>query len=303
MNAVLTANAQAKIGVGLRHEHYFDALDHLADIDFVEVHAENFFAEGGAPKHLLHQARQHYDVSIHATSLGLGSALPPDPAAIHKLKQLCHSFDPILVSDHACFNRALVHGKAFHTGDLLPLRFNQASLDILCQHVDMVQSNLQRTILIENLSAYLPEQEKELDEFDFLGRLCKQTGCKLLLDVNNLLVNVHNTTAIALQGKSHPDTSIKDTQTRVLHALRYLSPDMIGEYHLAGTTPVEIDEIMIDDHARSVSEPCWSLYEKIVAQYGNKPTLIEWDQDLPTWHELVSLALRAKSIQQRMSKG
>jgi uncharacterized protein (UPF0276 family) len=302
MSSTLTDKTQTKVGVGLRHEHYFDALDHLADIDFVEVHAENFFSEGGAPKHLLQQARQHYDVSIHATSLGLGSTLPPTLSVMNKLKQLCDTLDPILVSDHACFNRALVHGKAFHTGDLLPLRFNQASLDILCQHVDMIQTTLQRTLLIENLSAYLPEQEKEFDEFDFLARLCKTTGCKLLLDINNLLVNAHNSKAMTIQSGKHLDSPTNNSETTVLNALCYLAPDMIGEYHLAGTTPAKEDEIMIDDHARSVSEPCWSLYEKVVAQFGNKPTLIEWDQDLPTWKELVSLAQRARTIQQRLSK-
>ena len=291
LGKIMTSTTQTMVGVGLRHEHYFDALDDVADIDFVEVHAENYFSTGGAPKYLLQQARRHYDVSIHGTSLGLGSVLPPSPSVLKKFSELCDLIDPILVSDHACFNRAVVHGKALHTGDLLPLRFNYESLGILARHVDLVQNTLQRTLLLENLSAYIPNQAQELAEFEFLAKLCEQTGCKLLLDVNNLLVNAHNANAMAeKQSNGKPIEEI-------MQAISPISSTMIGEYHLAGTTPKASNQIMIDDHARPVSDLCWEMYEVIITQYGVKPTLIEWDQDLPTWRELVSLASKAKHIQ------
>ncbi|MBO1255728.1 DUF692 family protein [Alteromonas sp. 5E99-2] len=282
------------VGVGLRHEHYFDAINNVAPIDFVEVHAENFLSDGGAPRHLLSQARQYYDLSIHATSLGLGSVSPPEPEIVSRIADLCDTMKPFLFSDHACFNRAEVHGKQLHTGDLLPLRFNQASLDILCRHVDLVQNTLGRTLLLENLSSYIPNQNQHFDEFEFLAKLSQKTGCKLLLDLNNLLVNEHNTQV--MNGRSVEVTNT--VLEKIMNDLRYLSTDMIGEYHLAGTTSVGSTELMIDDHARPVSEPCWSLYSQVLNEFGINPTLIEWDQNLPPWADLTALAMKAKAIQQ-----
>lgn len=281
-----------KVGVGLRHEHYFDAIKHPADIDFIEVHAENFFSEGGLVKDLLRQAAQRYDVSIHATSLGLGSVNPPSATVVKQLGQLCTEFDPILVSDHACFNRAVVHGKQIHTGDLLPLRYNQDSLDILAQHVDSVQSALGRTLLIENLSAYLLSEDNSMTEMAFLRALCEKTGCKILLDLNNMLVNQYNE---AVNAKV---TDYRSDNKRILDDIAVLSPAMIGEIHLAGTSPVAEGQLLIDDHAQTVSETCWLLYEQVTQAVGVKPTLIEWDQSLPSWQELTALAQRAKAIQQ-----
>jgi uncharacterized protein (UPF0276 family) len=288
------AESTTQVGVGLRHEHYHDALEDIAPIDFVEVHAENFFSSGGAAKQLLKQATEHYSVSIHATSLGLGSVAPPSQNALSQLKTLCDDINPMLVSDHACFNRALVHGKQVHTGDLLPIRFNNESLSLLSNHVDLVQNTLSRTLLLENLSAYLPQQEESYTEFEFLTELCNRTGCKLLVDVNNLLVNAHNRQVL------HSERVPIDPIEAVMADLSPLKGEFIGEYHLAGTTPAGPNEIMIDDHARPVSEQCWALYQAVMTKFGSKPTLIEWDQELPSWSDLVALAHRAKSIQQEV---
>lgn len=296
------------VGVGLRHEHYFDAVEHPANIDFVEVHAENFFANGGAAKALLIQAREKYELSIHATSLGLGSILPPNHTAVSQLKALCDEYSPQLVSDHACFNRATIHGKEIHTGDLLPLRFNQDSLDILCKHVDLVQTKLKRHLLIENLSAYLPNQQQTMSEFEFLTHLCKKTGCKLLLDLNNLLVNAHNARAMSATESRRTNSNsvalddislLDDPIKHALHSIDCLESELIGEYHLAGTTPVKTDEIMIDDHAETVSETCWKLYDDVLKRFGTKPTLIEWDQALPSWQALTELAETARTYQNK----
>jgi len=279
------------VGVGLRHEHYYDAINHPANIDFVEVHAENLFMQGGIVKDLIHSAKKHYDLSIHATSLGLGSITAPCDSAVDTLKGLVSEFDPLLVSDHACFNRALVHGKQIHTGDLLPLRYNRMSLDILSRHVDQVQLALGRPILIENLSAYIAPSSEDMPEFAFLAELSKKTGCKLLLDLNNILVNQHNNAVFKSRALTKPDVS------KAIQSLQPISSEMIGEIHLAGTTPVGPGELMVDDHARTVSDSCWLFYRDVIQTYGPAPTLIEWDQDLPDWTNLVELALKAKAIQ------
>ncbi|MFC3095556.1 DUF692 domain-containing protein [Alteromonas sediminis] len=282
------------VGVGLRHEHYYDAIDTPADIDFVEVHAENLFMQGGIVKDIMHKARHHYALSIHATSLGLGSVTAPSDHVLEQLKQLADEFSPELLSDHACFNRAYVHGKQIHTGDLLPLRYNTESLDILARHVDKAQVTLQRPLLIENLSIYIEQPSNSLSEFAFLARLSEKTGCKLLLDLNNILVNQYNRFIMA--GEPFPAFDI----TMALDEIAPIKADMIGEIHLAGTTPAAPAKLMIDDHARTVSDSCWALYQAVIEAYGPAPTLIEWDQNLPAWETLVSLAQHAKSIQQQV---
>ena len=286
------ASSQTKpnIGVGLRHPHYTQSLSDLAinqAIDFVEIHAENFFAKGGISQALLEDVRDKYQISVHGTSLGLGSGLPVPQQVLAQFAKVVDTSRAFLVSEHLCFNRAKVDGQILHSGDLLPLAYNQASLDILTRNIDQVQSYLQRPILIENLSAYVkaseiePSAKDEYSEIEFLIALCKQSGCGLLLDLNNLIVN-------ALNQKEH------DPHTHILNNVRQLPPELIGEIHLAGFSPKQVNGFIVDDHANAVSEQCWRLYREAIAHFGNVPTLVEWDNDLPEWEVLVSQAKRAR---------
>jgi len=280
--------------VGLRHPHYTDALSDLkhqtlnSTIDFVEIHAENFFAKGGISKTLLRDVSEKYSVSVHGTSLGLGSELEVPANILAQFAEVVETSQAILVSEHLCFNRAKVGDTVLHSGDLLPLAYNQASLDLLSRNIDQVQSRLQRPILIENLSAYITASELQdtaLDdrsEIDFLIDLCKHAGCGLLLDLNNLIVNAIN----QKQG---------DIVNTIVQRVQRLPPAIVGEIHLAGFSPKQVQGFVVDDHACAVSEQCWELYRNVINIFGHKPTLIEWDNNLPEWSVLQAEAERARS--------
>lgn len=271
------------IGVGLRHAHYDDALSSPADIDFIEVHAENFFAQGGISHALLEDISQHYQISMHATSLGLGSASGIPAQHIKQLKQLIDKIDPILLSDHACFSWGQIENIEVHAGDLLPIPFNEESLLLMSENVKYVQQIMERQILVENLSAYITPPGSTLSEVHFLGQLCKKSGCKLLIDLNNLMVNAFN---------QHIQCPLAQAKAW----LDQIPPEYVGELHLAGCTPVEQGSIMIDDHAQAVSDEVWALYEYAISQFGAIPTLIEWDLDLPSWQVLIEEAQKAKQV-------
>ena len=278
-----TAIALPLVGVGLRHPHYDDALLSPANIDFIEIHAENFFAEGGIIQALLADIGQQYQISLHATSLGLGSAVPAPTEQIDKLKALVERTEPIMVSDHACFSWAQFNDIQVHAGDLLPIPFNDESLSLMVANVKRVQAKLGRTILVENLSAYVELEGSSYSEFEFLVKLCQKTDCKLLLDINNLVVNATNQ-------DSH------DVYQQVVDWLEQIPQGIVGEIHLAGCSPVPAGDIMIDDHAQPVSEQLWQLYRFALTRFGPIATLIEWDLSLPSWQVLVGEAQKAKQI-------
>ncbi len=271
------------VGVGLRHAHYGDALSGTSAIDFVEVHAENFFAQGGPVPEILQEVSERYSVSLHSTSLGLGSAAGINSAYVDKLSALIERVNPLLISDHACYTWSQLDGQPVHAGDLLPLEYSPQSLQLLVDNVDRVQQRLGRQILVENVSAYLEFEHSVMSEAEFLVELAQRSQCGLLVDLNNVLVNAHNFSADA-----------------PLHiAKRWLDSipsRLIGEIHLAGFTPAKAPELIIDDHSQAVSEECWALYEYAIQRTGPVPTLIEWDNDLPTWQTLVAEALKARCI-------
>lgn len=283
------------IGVGLRHDHFDDALNSPANIDFIEVHAENFFADGGTSHAVLGEISQHYQVSLHATSLGLGSAVPPPKKQLEQLTSLVERYQPILLSDHACFSWAEVSGVKTHAGDLLPVPFNDDSLSIMVANVKRAQQHLGRNILVENLSAYLELPGSTYDEAEFLVKLCQQSGCKLLVDLNNLTVNAINRPLLNAQ---FTENSLTTTST-LQHAKQWLDKipaEFVGEIHLAGCTQASDGELMIDDHSQPVSDDVWHLYRYALQSFGAVATLIEWDESLPSWQTLIAEAEKARVI-------
>ena len=278
------------VGVGLRHSHYTQALEDTElnnSIDFVELHAENFFVNGGIAHELLNDIAQKYAISVHGTSLGLGSNLPVPKEVLQQFAQLVALTNAQWVSEHLCFNRAVVNGEVLHSGDLLPLAYNQASLDVLVNNVVQVQDTIKRPILIENLSAYVSASQidnsavNEMSEVTFLRALCKQAGCGLLLDINNLIVNALN----------QKQANIVE---HVYGILQQIPAELVGEIHLAGFSDNTVNGFIVDDHANAVSAQCWQLYQKAKELFGNVPTLIEWDNNLPSWDTLVGEAQKAR---------
>lgn len=291
-NSRSNANGSAT-GIGWRHPHYGELLERRPDLDFLEVHSENFFAEGGAALTVLERARSVYPISLHGVGLSLGSAAGVDPWHLEQLDRLVKRIDPVRVSDHASFARGVFNNTMVHAADLLPIPFSRAALDVLCANVQQVQDRLQRQFMVENLSAYLnwknrPEDEP-LSEPDFLLELARRTGCALLVDVNNLYVNALNAQKSGTAG---------DPVARCRDWLDVIAAAAVGEIHLAGHCRVndEHGEIVIDDHGSRVCAEVWQLYQHAVNRFGAVPTLVEWDTDIPALEVLLDEAARARAL-------
>ena len=312
-NTQLTANDKKPnpvIGVGLRHSHYPDLLQgDKQNVDFVEVHAENFFAKGGASRAVLQDVIERYALSLHGTSLGLGSisALPED--VLSQFAELVQQTNPMLVSEHLCFNRAPISssGKSaqvVHSGDLLPIPYNQASLDNIVSHIQQVQERIGRKILIENLSAYIKPSQLVADardsmtEFQFLIEMCYKAGCGLLLDLNNLIINELNR-ANSAGRVNNAASSSSFSLSNIQEQLELLPPHLVGEIHLAGYTSSQQQAFIIDDHGAPVSSQCWDLYEFAIQHFEATPTLVEWDTQIPEWPVLLAEANKARHIAEK----
>ncbi len=304
--ASLSGIARHCVGIGWRHAHYRELIERQPALDFLEVHSENFFGQGGAALAVLQRGRQDYAVSLHGVGLSLGSACGLDPWHLDQLALLVEKIEPLRVSDHACFarghlarrplpnNRELQPDRLMHAADLLPIPFSHEALDVLSRHVEQVQDRLKRRFMVENLSAYVawptPEHELFGPEADFLTELTRRTGCALLVDVNNLYVNARNAQINGLPGDP------------LLHCQAWLDniPAVcVGEIHLGGHVHLQDahGEIVIDDHGSKVTEAVWQLYRHALARFGNVPTLIEWDTDVPALDVLLDEAGRARAAQ------
>ena len=280
----------APVGIGWRHPHYGDLLEALPPLDFIEVHSENFFAEGGAALAVLRQGREHYPVSLHGVGLALGSAVGIDAWHLEQLARLVDQIEPIRVSDHACFARGQIAWQQVHAADLLPIPFNSAALDVLSANVQRVQERLKRQLLVENLSAYVSFSSSDRRETDFLNALVQLTGCGLLVDVNNIYVNALNE---QLAGRCD------DPLQACLAWIDSIAPDSVGELHLAGH--INMGDVVIDDRGSRVCAPVWQIYRHAQARFAGLegsagvPALIEWDTDVPPLAVLLNEAAMAKS--------
>lgn len=272
-------------GIGLRQPHHAALLAAPPPLAFVEVHSENFFGDGGAALAVLHEARAHWPVSLHGVGLGLGSAVGLDAWHLERLERLVRRIDPVRVSDHASFARAPRRGGAasVHAADLLPVAFTEASLAIMAAQVARVQERLRRPLLVENIAAYLRWRDDDIAEPQFFNELARRSGCGLLLDVNNLVVNGLN------EGRGEAQA--------VAGACRWidaLEPGIVGEIHLAGYR--EAEGIVIDDHGSRVHPPVWQVFRHAVARLGARPTLVEWDSALPPLEVLLDEAAAAERV-------
>jgi len=263
------------VGIGLRQPHYREVFERAPALGFLEVHSENFFLDGGASMHALERARAAYPISLHGVGLSLGSADALANVHLAKLKRLVDRVEPALVSEHLSWGSL----GARHFNDLLPMPHTREVLALLTERVDQVQSTLKRSILIENVSAYVEFRDSDMNDTALLDELARRTGCGILFDVNNLYVNAVNFGF--------------DPMAR----LAELSPAAIGEMHLAGHTSV--DGCLIDTHGARVCSEVWALFEEACRRFGPKPTLIEWDTDLPALDVLLGEAASAAAMARR----
>ncbi|MBL0317863.1 MAG: DUF692 domain-containing protein [Alphaproteobacteria bacterium] len=263
-------------GIGLRGIHVSEVLQSRPNIPWLEVHSENFFIEGGPLLANLEAIAQHYPLSFHGVGLSLGSASGLDLNHLATLKKLVCHFSPALVSEHISWSRV---GETV-MNDLLPIPYTEESLAIVCDHVNQVQDCLRRTLLVENPSSYIAYNHSTLLEWEFMAEVSQKTGCGILLDVNNIYVSSQNHGFDALT------------------YIHYLNPAMIHEIHLAGhhVELVEGYPLHIDTHSTHVCNDVWELYAQTLKHTGPKPTLIEWDSEIPSLSVLMDEAAKAQMI-------
>lgn len=281
------------VGVGFKPQHFADVMNELNtatdSVGFIEVHPENYMAQGGAMRAQLAVLKQHVPISLHGVGLSLGGADAPCAAHLQRLRDLMQWVEPARFSEHLAWSGR----PGLFANDLLPLAYDRATLQRVSQHIDRVQQALGQQILIENPSSYLAiyaageKQTSATAETDFLAALVRDTGCGLLLDVNNIYVSSRNL------GWNAADY------------LRGLPLEAIGEVHVAGhasETDPQGATVLIDNHGAPVSGAVWALYASLLKKAGPLPTLVEWDTDVPDWAVLKGECDKASVLLHSMSK-
>jgi uncharacterized protein (UPF0276 family) len=266
----------AQAGIGLRAAHYQEFLHRRPRVGWLEAHSENYFVAGGPSHRVLERVREHYPLSLHGVGLSLGSADPLDRTHLARLDGLVRRYDPALVSEHLSWGS--IDGR--HLNDLLPMPYTEEALSLMIERVSATQEYLGRQILIENISSYIEFECSTIPEAEFLNTLANRAGCGILLDVNNLYVNERNHGGDA---RAFIDT---------------ITPRHVGEIHLAGHNVNRYGDrdVLIDTHGTKVVDDVWSLFAYALRCLGPRPTLIEWDTDVPPLGVLVAEADKANSL-------
>ena len=271
----------AAAGVGYKPQHYSDILADAGPVHWLEIHAENYMGDGGRPIAQLRFLADRFPISVHGVGLSIGGEGPLDPDHLARLKHLCDWLNPASFSEHLAWS---THDSGF-LNDLLPLPYNTETLLRICDHIDQVQQVLGRPMLLENPSSYLSFKASTYDEAGFLAEVSKRTGCGLLLDVNNIFVSATN---LDYDPYAYVDA---------------FALDRVGEIHLGGHDEDQDDHgapLLIDSHGREVADPVWALLDYVLDRSGPRPTLIEWDTDVPGWAPLAAEAGRAAAALERV---
>ena len=261
-------------GVGYKAQHFSNIMAEASPVEWLEIHAENYMGDGGRPLAQLRHLAEKFPMSVHGVGLSIGGEGALDPDHLARLKHLVGWLNPASFSEHLAWS---THDVGF-LNDLLPLPYTAKTLARVAEHIDQVQEALGRPMLLENPSTYLAFAETEMAEIEFLTEITRRTGCGLLLDVNNVFVSATN------------------QQTDPTSYIDRFPHDAVGEIHLGGHDEEADDHgapLLIDSHGREVVDPVWALYAHTLAVGGPKPTLIEWDNDVPDWPVLAAEAARA----------
>lgn len=264
-------------GVGYKPQHYNDILNTPGPVQWLEIHAENYMGDGGRPLAQLRFLAERFPISVHGVGLSIGGEGPLDPDHLDRLKHLVGWLNPASFSEHLAWS---THDTHFFN-DLLPLPYTADTLARVASHIDQVQDVVGRRMLLENPSTYLAFDESEMSEIDFLKEIVSRTGCGLLLDVNNVFVSATN------------------QQTDPISYINAFPMADVGEIHLGGHDEDHDDHgapLLIDSHGKEVVDPVWALYAHTLSVSGPRPTLIEWDNDVPDWPILSAEAARADAI-------
>jgi len=251
-------------GLGLRTQHYNDFLDAHQPVDWLEVISDNYMVDGGKPLAILDRIRADYPMAMHGVSLSIGAINGLNTDYLNLLKALEQRIEPMWVSDHLCWTG--VHGRNLH--DLMPLPFTHEALQIVARNVHQAQEALQRPLVLENVSSYVEFTSSQMTEWEFLTEIRQATGCKLLLDINNIYVSAFN-----------HDFSPLDF-------INGIPVDSVIQFHLAGHQ--DNGNHMIDTHDHPVCDGVWDLYQEALKRFGDVPTMIERDDKIPPLSELLA---------------
>lgn len=268
-------NKIAGTGLGLRSQHIDEVLLTQPDVPWFELLTDNHMAPGGLIPVQLEAIRDNYPITFHCVGMSPGGTDPLDREYLRGVKTLIERFQPSLVSDHLCFSQHAQHN--YH--DLLPLPYNEEALQHCSERITQIQDILGTRILVENVSSYLTYQSSTISEAEFIAELLTRTDCDLLLDINNVYVNAVN------HGFSAREY------------LRKIPLQRVREIHLAGYE--DRDTYLLDAHNSRVSTPVWELYEQVISEYQDIPTLIEWDNDIPSFAVLREEADAASALMER----
>ncbi|MGO4221581.1 DUF692 domain-containing protein [Lysobacter sp. TAF61] len=266
-------------GLGLRPEYFEQILSGSPAVDWFEIISENFMVDGGKPQHYLEQIRGRYPIAMHGVSLSIGSTDPLDRAYLHRLRELMLRIEPAWVSDHLCWTG--VDGLNSH--DLLPLPYNEATIAHVVDRVQQVQDHLGRELLLENLSSYVEFRDSDMPEWEFVAQIARRSGCRILLDVNNIQVSARN------HGFDPNDY------------LAGIPVDRVWQIHLAGHS--DYGTHCVDTHDHEVPDAVWSLYENAIRRFGSVSTMIERDDHFPPLPELLAELDLARAAFARASAG
>ncbi len=261
-------------GVGYKPQHFPDIMDNPGAVSWLEIHAENYMGAGGRTLAQLHILAERLPISLHGVGLSIGGEGRLDPDHLARLAHLNAWLKPAAFSEHLAWS---THEGAY-LNDLLPLPYTSATLARVAEHIDELQEALGRKMLLENPSAYLAFAESTWAEPDFLREVARRTGCGLLLDVNNVFISA---------------TNLDFTPQAYIDAFPL---ELVQEIHLGGHAE-DVDDagrpLLIDDHGHKVTGAVWALYDYTIARAGPRPSLIEWDADVPDWPALEAEAARA----------
>jgi len=271
-------------GLGLRPEYYQTLLergspgavlpDKTQNPDWLEIISENYMVDGGKPLYFLDQFKERYPIAMHGVSMNIGSVDPLDRQYLEQLKTLANKVNPIWISDHCCWTGANAH----NAHDLLPLPYNEESINHIAQRITQAQNILERPILLENLSSYLSFKDSTMTEWEFLSAICEQANCYLLLDINNIYVSARN------------------HDFDPMEYLLGVPKDPVLQHHLAGHA--DHGSYIIDTHDAPIVEPVLNLYYKALQHFGPISTMIERDDHFPPLEELLSELDQVRAIYQ-----
>lgn len=272
-----------KAGAGFKQEHLADVLQDDDGVGFFEVHAENFMGDGGTPHATLTKLREDYPIFLHGVGMSLGGEAPLNREHLQRFRHVAERYEPMIISEHLAWSS---HDTTYYN-DLLPVPYTKPVLNRVVSHIHQFQNALGRKMLLENPSTYVAFERCDMSETDFLQEIVKQTGCGLLLDVNNVFVSATN-------HNYSPEQYLAEFPL-----------DHVREIHLAGHATEEDEKgapLLIDAHDREVCDAVWSIYEKLIALMGPVPTLIEWDNEVPAWPVLKAEARKADVILARHTR-